>query len=282
MAKTKIEWAEHSWNVITGCTKISAGCKNCYAERMARRLAGRCGYPEAPNHFDVTFHPSRLSEPFDRTKPTTYFVCSMGDLFHEDVQEMWLQKIFLLMAAIDRHTFLLLTKRPQRMLDFYNSDWCAALKQLYGLRNIWLGVTAETQAMANKRIPILLEIPTAAPKFVSCEPLLERIDLQAAGAIYNGVYPNIDWVIVGGESGPGARPMLPDWAYSIRDQCQGAGTLFLFKQWGAWTPHRHESKQEKYFISGNNTKVAMWRVGKKKAGRLLGGREYNGFPKWTS
>ena len=176
MSKTKIEWASHSWNPITGCTKISPGCRNCYAERMARRLAGRYGYPKAPHHFDVRWRPERLDEPLKRKKPTTYFVCSMSDPFHKDVSLDYIHKIFSVMAAADRHIFQVLTKRPGRMLNFCQSKWYRDLLHNHGLNNVWLGVTAENQATADERIPLLLQIP-AAVRFVSIEPCLSAVNM---------------------------------------------------------------------------------------------------------
>lgn len=175
LSKTKIEWAESSWNPITGCTKISPGCRNCYAERMARRLAGRCGYP-ANNPFKVTLHPDRLEEPLKWKKPRRVFVCSMGDLFHEDVPDEFISSIFAIMWQADWHTFLILTKRPERMREFI----CEYLPQFISGEisspHIWLGVTAENQQRADERIPLLLQTP-AAVRFVSVEPLLGPLDL---------------------------------------------------------------------------------------------------------
>jgi len=251
---TKIEWAEESWNPITGCTPISEGCEHCYARRIAQRLRGRCGYPK-DDPFRVTFHPDRLDQPLHWKKPRMIFVCSMGDLFHPDVSEYDILAIWQRMGEFhDRegtilpvekrpgHTYMVLTKRPERALKFLSCRYPHG----YERKNVWLGVSVENQKRADVRIPILLQIP-AAKRFVSIEPMLGSIKLQ-----HYGTGTSIDWVICGGESGPGARPMHPDWPRSIRDQCQAAGIPFFFKQWGG--------------------------VNKKTAGRLLDGWEWNEYP----
>jgi len=195
MSTTKIEWATKSWNPVTGCSPISEGCANCYAKRMSARLSGRYGYPK-DEPFRVTFHPDKLDEPTHWRKPQKVFVCSMGDLFHEDVTDEALLQIFNIMREANRHTYMLLTKRPARMKDFCSrlrfdhngygkvfltkaTDDCinnSSLPLMPLLRWVWLGVTAENQRTADERIPILLQIP-AAVRFVSCEPMLSRIDL---------------------------------------------------------------------------------------------------------
>ena len=245
MGTTKIEWAERTWNPVTGCTPISEGCQNCYAERMSKRLAGRAGYP-AEEPFQVTLHPDRLEEPLRWRKARKVFVCSMSDLFHDDVPDDFIEKVFNVMdrcgaehnATGNRgHIFMVLTKRPHRMKAFVDRWWRSF--QAHGvepyMERIWLGVTAENQDQADKRIPILLQIP-AAVKFVSVEPMLGRLTLDD---YINAYYPGplgdgISWVICGGETGPGARPMHPDWVRSLRDQCEEAGVPFFFKQWGEW------------------------------------------------
>lgn len=223
---TKIEWTDETWNPITGCTPTSEGCQNCYAKRMATRLRGRYGYPK-DNPFKVTFHPDRLAQPLKWKKPRRIFVCSMGDLFHKSVPNLTIDLIWEKMKKCPKHTFLILTKRPERLLkDYDNSD---------PLPNVWLGVTAENQARADERIPMLLQIP-AAVRFVSLEPLLGPVDftdrpLDPESTM--GEWSDLDqlnWVIVGGESGPGARRMRIDWVRSVRDQCQEAGVPFFFKQ----------------------------------------------------
>ena len=238
---TKIEWTQETWNPVTGCTPVSEGCRNCYAERMARRLAGRYGYPETPRHFDVTLHPDRLDQPLHWKKPRTIFVCSMSDLFHEDVPFDFIGKVLGLAANLPHHTFQILTKRPQRMLEFYRACEQANGKSIVPPSNVWLGVSVENQFAANERIPILLQIP-AAVRFVSCEPLLGPIDLtnMRLGAAEWGnalqpirdICPAIDWIIVGGESGPGARPMPTAAASLIVQQCRDANVPVFMKQLG--------------------------------------------------
>jgi protein gp37 len=280
MGKTKIEWTDQTWNPVTGCTKISEGCAHCYAKRMSKRLAGRCGYPEAPHNFDVTLHPDRLDEPLRWRKPRRVFVCSMGDLFHEDVPFGFIRRVFWTMwhwSSI--HIYQILTKRPHIMLSFFDYLQGTDGGDLIGLPNVWLGVTAENQEQADKRIPILLQIP-AAVRFVSVEPMLGPADLsewinpQGATARDDPArYSLLDWVICGGESGPGARPMHPDWARSLRDQCQMAGVPFFFKQWGECAPYGGPGASVKW-----SDGATMLRIGKKAAGRLLDGREWDEMP----
>jgi len=223
---TKIEWATDTWNPVTGCTKISDGCRNCYAERMAKRLAGRCGYP-ADEPFRVTFHPDRLGQPLRWKKRRLVFVCSMGDLFHPAVKYEWIDKIFDVVVASPQHRFLFLTKRPFTMAD-YIEKFLTKVKAFdvdFWMQNIWLGVTTENQGMAAARIPVMLSIP-AAVHFVSLEPLLGPINLK------KNILQGLDWIICGGESGPGARPIHPEWVRKIRDDCLQAKKPFFFKQWG--------------------------------------------------
>jgi len=212
MGTTKIEWCEKSWNPITGCSHSgSSGCANCYAKRMAYRLKGRHGYPK-DDPFRVIFHPDRLDEPLHWKKPTRIFVCSMGDLFHDDVDGFWLSAIWSIIERCYWHTFLILTKRPER--------WKRLTPSLQLYKNIWLGVSVEDQKTADERIPILLQIP-AAKRFISFEPLLEGI-----GEVdFNGIH----WAIIGGETGPNARPMEYDWAFSLSEQCEDAGIPFFYK-----------------------------------------------------
>lgn len=261
--QTGIVWTDETWNPVTGCTKVSQGCKHCYAERDWHRLqhlprfAGRA-------FTDVVCHPERLDQPLRWAKPRRIFVNSMSDLFHEDVPDEFIDQVFAVMALAKQHEFQVLTKRPQRMLDYCKTlgrhheidrvsiaakrisnktgffwrmcdeGWC--------LPDVWLGVSVEDQATANERIPILLQTP-AAVRWISAEPLLGPIDLLRAGATemdsVGCLTPGggesfarglIDWVIVGGESGPKARPMHPDWVRSLRDQCAAAVVPFLLKQ----------------------------------------------------
>lgn len=306
---SKIEWTDETWNPVTGCTKVSAGCAHCYAERMARRLAGRCGYPEAPDHFKVTLHPKRLDQPLHWKKPRMVFVCSMGDLFHEDVPDEYIDRVWSKFYECPQHTFQVLTKRPERMYQWLVNE----LHNWRPLPNVWLGVTAENQTTADERIPVLLQIP-AAVRFVSIEPMLGPVDLRSIHQRVDSVNYYIDalsgnvvwleqrdigsepmgeqsqaldWVIVGGESGPGAQPMDPDWARSIRDQCQAAGVPFFFKQWGAWVKFSSMpgyNWTQVVFMDEQGKEIdpqngcAFYRVGKKAAGRLLDGREWNEMP----
>ncbi len=428
MGNTKIEWAEKTWNPVTGCSKISPGCQNCYAERMSKRLRGRCGY-DADEPFRVTLHPKRLEEPLRWRKPSMIFVCSMGDLFHPGVPMNYVVEVVRKMQDASHHTFLVLTKRPGRMKKVFD-----ACNHSEIIPNIWLGVTAENQEMADERIPILLQIP-AAVRFVSVEPMLGPVEItkylggnneaevgtiglpgckdgrirnrqrrasmegcgQEVGSVepknpnhtlrpeesgksngqlltsegngrlregecfgapfgmeafqrpdssgtnhqsqerkserqfsgelgvsdvlgtnqtrcqgpgiplQEGQYWKVFWVICGGETGPKARPMHPDWARSLRDQCQSAGVPFFFKQWGGFT---EDTETPICRVCGCTDEeaceggcwwvddpeggdlcsqcvgkpapavrpVIMNRVGKKAAGRLLDGREWNEMP----
>lgn len=310
---TKIEWADSVWNPVTGCGKISPGCQNCYAERMSKRLAGRCGYPKE-NPFKVTLHPDRLEQPYNWKKPKRIFVCSMADLFHEDVPDDFIDKVFTVMAHAQwfyGHKFMVLTKRPERMRQFIlevekdinqqkipkkNPDGTTTHKITFAfpLQNIWLGVTAENQEQADKRIPVLLQIP-AAVRFVSVEPMLGPVDLTdihydsiTAIDALNGLHgfpkphadgPKLDWVICGGETGPGARPMHPDWAKSLRDQCRTAGVPFFFKQWGEYI-HTSIEESEPFIDIDREYDDSDYfiKVGKKNTGRLLDGRTWDEFP----
>ena len=313
MQRTKIEWAERVWNPITGCTKVSEGCRNCYAARMARRLAGRCGYPEAPHHFDVTLHPGRLKEPLCWKKPSVIFVCSMGDLFHERVMTSMQLAIMDTMAKASQHTFVVLTKRPQNMVNTIKW-WCQEANGPLP-DNIWLGVTVEDQETADERIPQLLQIPVAH-YWVSYEPALGPVDLAGplngypverggwhyvshemamdAGDLslegeryeyeehWDQQYQPIEFVVAGGESGPGARPAHPDWFKSVRDQCGAAELPFMFKAWGEWIPRPDIERKPQGSLLKDwriwTDDVVMERVGKKRAGRLLDGVEHMETP----
>lgn len=212
MGKTRIEWTDRTWNPVTGCTKVSAGCINCYAERMAKRLRGRCGYP-ADDPFRVTLHPSRLEEPLRITKRSVFFVCSMGDLFHEDVPEPFINQVLGVIERAHWHVFLVLTKRAERMSKFFSDRLPPP--------NLWLGVSCEDATTARWRIDCLART-SGGRKFVSFEPLLAPIDPEL-------VY-GVSWVIAGCETGPGARPMHPDWVRSLRDLCDDGGYMFFLKQ----------------------------------------------------
>lgn len=235
MATTTIEWTEATWNPVTGCTKFSSGCENCYAERMARRLKAM-GQPKYRNGFKVTVHPQALKVPLAWRKPRMVFVNSMSDLFHEEVPDDFILQVFDVMREACWHTFQLLTKRPHRLEELNGSlRWPA---------NVWMGVTVEEGAYTD-RLEIL-KASDADVKFVSFEPLLSSIS--------NPDLDGIDWAIVGGESGPGARVIELQWVLDIRDECVRKSVPFFFKQWGG--------------------------IRKTKAGRLLEGREWNEMPQF--
>ena len=215
MKTTKIEWTDKTWNPITGCTKVSEGCTNCYAEVMSRRLKAM-GQDKYQNGFDVTLHENVLNEPMQWNRPHTVFVCSMSDLFHEKVPFEFIDKVMNTINATPQHNYQILTKRANRMNEYFTSH---AIPQ-----NAWLGVTVDI-AKSKDRIDFLRQLP-ATIKFLSCEPLLE--DLGGLNLV------GIDWVIVGGESGVRARPMKEEWAVSIMNQTEEQGAAFFFKQWGAW------------------------------------------------
>lgn len=237
---TKIEWCEETWNVVTGCTPVSEGCQNCYAKRMANRLRGRFGYPE-DDPFKVTLHPNKLGLPLKWKKPRKIFVCSMGDLFHEDVPFEFIASVMMTTTICQHHTFIILTKRPTNVIKYYK--WVNNLKRksiasCWPFSNVWFGVTAENQETANERIPTLLEIP-AAVRFVSVEPMLSNVDIIEACDVVldNGDIPTVQgidnflhWMICGAESGPGARPVQIEWARNLRDQCVNANVPFFLKQ----------------------------------------------------
>jgi protein gp37 len=232
-SNSKIEWTETTWNPVTGCTKISSGCLNCYAERMANRLQAM-GQPNYAKGFQVNCHRHVLGYPLKWKKPRMIFVNSMSDLFHREVPESFIAAIFQVMNQAHWHTFQVLTKRADRLAKLAD--------RLTWSPNIWIGVTVEN-ANYVKRIDALRHVP-ASVRFLSLEPLLSALpNLNLSG---------INWVIAGGESGPGARPMHPDWVTDIRDQCQSAEVPFFFKQWGG--------------------------TRKKKTGRLLNKRTWDEMP----
>lgn len=313
MGKTKIEWVRNPdgtsgvvWNPVTGCSKVSEGCRNCYAESLAHRFRKDFRPWTAANaEHNVRLHPERLEQPLHWSKPRRVFVNSVSDLFHEEVPDEFILEVFGTMVRATEHTFQILTKRPKRMLDFirsYGNDWSAK----WPLLNVWLGISAEDQPTFDERTKYLLQTP-AAVRFVSLEPLLGSINavLYLGGRSYRcgcgyketesemvflggDVYwcadcetrmeigATLDWVIVGGESGPGARPMHPDWVRAIRDQCQAAGVPFFFKQWGMWAPPT-VSPFPRCYHSGDV--IGMLRVGKKAAGNELDGRTWEEMPK---
>lgn len=305
---SKIEWTDATWNPVRGCSRVSEGCRHCYAERVAARFSGAREMQDGgPTRVDLGPYPYaglavmtpsgprwtgkvRLVEelldwPLRRRKPLRIFVNSMSDLFHEGLTDEQITRVFDVMLRSLRttpHMFQILTKRPQRMLDF-----CRTIAPLHETQNIWLGVSVEDQATADGRIPLLLQTP-AAVRWISAEPLLGPIDFShdtEAGILsyltrFDGGDPpteKLDWVVVGGESGPGARPMHPGWARSLRNQCQAAGVPFFFKQWGDWLGARQDGSPEHNPMHLNAGDESI-RVGKKAAGRLLDGCEWNEFP----
>lgn len=390
---TSIEWTHKTWNPLVGCSLASPGCTNCYAMKMAARLeamaiADRPRWTKAHRNGQMLTHyvgttqrskagpvwtgkvslaPDHIvNEPFRRKKPTTYFVNSMSDLFHEDVPDDWIDRVFAIMALCPQHTFQVLTKRSARMRAYMTAaskgksaregtaeQRCKEAHHWgrhdndpgwkgWPLPNVWLGVSCEDQKRADERIPDLLATP-AAIRFVSAEPLLGPLDLtqylspveehgidfsREPGSIVGGAVscrPALDWVIVGGESGPGARPMHPDWPRSLRDQCLADYVAFFFKQWGEheaivsaadmqdhmrhggddedlrdarrksqvvwpdgqrltpeplfeWWANLDLSSEDGDESSMTGCPVVMRAVGKKTAGRLLDGREWNEFP----
>ena len=363
---SRIEWTQATWNPIVGCSIVSPGCTNCYAMRDAWRKHHNPAIPhyhgltkqvngnavwtgklaQAPDHI--------LLEPLKRKKPTTYFVNSMSDLFHEDCPDEWIDRVFAVMALCPQHTFQLLTKRAERMRSYFDDvedramrigcalgdmldgDWIwkegkqyraqiegfislahgmtpddqfFSREEFLPLPNVWLGVSAERQQEADERIPLLLQTP-AAIRFVSAEPLLGQIDptriqiprtygsflfdaLRGAGRDHHGEPfvsdmdgSHLDWIIVGGESGMGARPMHPQWARDIRDQCKAAAVAFFFKQWGEYSPtpsggrtdRIHAFKERGACHAVLHPDGDVVRVGKKAAGRLLDGQLHDAMP----
>ena len=348
--RTGIEWCDATWNPTVGCSIVSPGCANCYAMRTAHRQAGGEKYRGLTRVVNgnpvwtgaVRLHEAALDQPLRWRRPRRIFVNSMSDLFHEDLPDAAIDRMFAVMALCPQHIFQVLTKRADRMRVYLTfsrdvpQEWrwrvCQVIDDMIPLRtpasiaakeavaykpplpNVWLGISIEDQARADERIPHLLATP-AAVRFVSCEPLLRPVDLRnirpkdryeldaLTGYDFDQglVGERLDWVIVGGESGPGARPMHPDWARSLRDQCQAAGVPFFFKQWGEWAPipPREDIPGRPQMIRAGDCFIApsgdhdtvdidlssrlepetpMRRVGKARAGRLLDGREWNEFP----
>ena len=239
--QSEIEWTEQTWNPTTGCTKVSPGCKHCYAEVMARRLKAM-GAPGYSKGFRLALHPGRLQQPLERKKSTVYFVNSMSDLFHEDIPDAFLDRVFSVIELTPQHTYQILTKRAERLPKYFASRNCPP--------NVWLGVSVENRKYGVPRIALLREVD-AHIRFLSVEPLLEdlgALDLR-----------DIHWVIVGGESGHKARPMREEWALNVKHQAEAAGAAFFFKQWGMWGAdgvRRH----------------------KKANGRVLEGRTWDNYP----
>ncbi len=288
--KSAIEWTDATWNPIVGCSVVSPGCAHCYAMRFAgARLAHLPlydGLTQASKAGPVWTGALRMNEkaldtPLRWKKPRRIFVNSMGDLFHEDVPDEWIDRVFAVMRFAPQHIFQVLTKRALRMrayIESYPSRMRAAGLPVteepfcWPLENVWIGVSAEDQTRWDERVPHLLAAP-AAVRFVSAEPLLDRIEPNMCDLMC------IDWLIVGGESGRGARPMHPDWARNLRESCAVTGTAFFFKQWGEWAPIEPPQSDDD-FGPGARLIDGQWmrRDGKKAAGRVLDDREHNAFP----
>ncbi|GAB3380705.1 DUF5131 family protein [Amycolatopsis echigonensis] len=318
---TRIEWTDATWNPVTGCTKVSPGCDHCYAETFAERWRGTTGHYFASG-FDVRLRRDKLALPLRWRRPRRIFVNSMSDLFHKDVPDDYIARVFAVMAACPQHTFQLLTKRPARMRALLNNDGFAdrAMDEslvikpiamgakphgdIWPLPNVWVGVSVENQRWADIRVPTLLDT-CAAIRWISAEPLLGPINLGALSTREGPVdalmgnldhargpdgrlramenprpLPRLDWVVAGGESGHGARPMHPNWVRSLRDQCDFASVPFLFKQWGAWAPESVVASE-----TGAATArcvdwdgEAMQRSGKGRTGRTLDGRTHDQYP----
>ena len=340
---TKIEWTDATWNPVTGCSVVSPGCTNCYAMRLAgarmQHHPSRAGLtvPSAAGpvwNGIVRLNEQWLDQPFHWRRPRRIFVCAHGDLFHEAVPDDWIDRVFAIMALCPQHIFQVLTKRAARMRDYLSSHdvgarWALAVRSQgsalpapalavewtrHGLPNVWAGVSAENQRLADERIPLLLETP-AAVRWISAEPLLGSVRLREAlgddwlASGKSGERLGLHWVVCGGESGPAARPMLASWARSLRDQCAAAGVPFFFKQWGEWIDADHwlDGLYAGFQRGGNPWKptrplnftdagwlaeasgragayehqsdgTTMIRVGKRSAGRMLDGREWSEFP----
>jgi len=337
-----IAWTDETWNPVRGCTRVSAGCMNCYAESMAARFCG-AGQPYEGTinpetkrwNGNIKLVPEHLQDPLRWKRPRMVFVNSMSDLFHESVPDEFIDQVFAVMALAKQHTFQVLTKRTERMLDYLRlsavrDKWVRAgdafaesmepqryanLSHIgdpgnkvsvftqFPLPNVWLGISVENQEAADARIPLLLQTP-AAVHWISVEPMLgavsctvpfdgNRVDMLQRE--FPG-HPRIDWVVCGGESGPNARPIHPDWARSLRDQCAEAGVPFLFKQWGEWAPHQARAGGDEggdlrrghvRYLQGDGREpdghfrkgdAAVARIGKKAAGRLLDGVLHDGYP----
>ena len=291
--KTRIEWTEATWNPVTGCSKVSQGCKHCYAERDWARLSADPKTAYFGRAFtDVRFHPERLDQPFRWIKPRRIFVNSMADLFHEDVPDEFIDRVFAAMARSRWHTYQVLTKRAARMMAYLGAPdrkgrilaasmglgWAGMMDMPWPLPHVWLGVSVEDQATADARIPLLLQTP-AAVRWISAEPLLGPIDLDSSAV--DGLHAlgcghrncecrnrGLDWVVAGGESGPLARQMHPAWVRYLRDECAAAGVPFLFKQWGEWLPSNQNQDRDNW----------CQRAGKKAAGRHLDGKLHDEYP----
>ena len=228
---TKIEWCDETWNLVTGCTPISKGCKNCYAAKMAKRLAGRFGYPVKDPFHPGTIHMDKWNEPDKWKKSRRIFVCSMGDIFHDSAGTLAASHVYAKASQLKHHIFMLLTKRPENMVSFARK-----CKIANPLSNVWNGITVENQSRYYLMVLDLISTPSAT-RFLSLEPLLEKVDLRLLDTVPLShatrgtlVREMIHWVIIGAETGPGARYMDPEWARDIRDQCREAGVPFFFKK----------------------------------------------------
>lgn len=327
--QSKIEWTDATWNPVTGCTKVSAGCKNCYAERQFHRPYPGRDFTDVRTHLDRLLWPLKWrgsKQAKAEGRSSRIFVNSMSDLFHESVPAHFIDQCFAVMALAGNHVFQVLTKRPERMTNYFDlshvahlplasicaeariariaesiatmrrekttgANWDLFLEQPYS--NVWLGVSVEDQKTADERIPLLLQTP-AAVRFVSYEPALGPVNFwkwlgrpkypdarpqmqDEYAAKWKLLYPRIDWIIAGGESGANARPSHPNWFRSIRNECQARGLPFFFKQWGEWVSVSEVAGDGPHFHFPDDSTVR--RVGKKRAGRLLDGREWNEFPK---
>ena len=296
MTKTKIQWADHTINPVVGCSKISSGCQNCYAEKMAKRLAamGLGQYQRVLDHdrqWDgvTQFVPHELEKPFKWKSSRSVFISSMGDLFHKSTWRCWIDEVLMMVANNSEHTFIMLTKRPERMKEYFDTTEPGLFSAMYQLShgtpveqlnwplpNLVLGVSVEDQATADARIRVLLQTP-AAKRFVSIEPMLEEIDLYRGGwSFLHALIPppgnktgwkhGIDGVVLGGESGTKARPLDPEWVRKVRDRCKEASVPFMFKQWGNNVIQEHgrpwEFNNENGFpeLDGNTHTELAWDV----------------------
>ena len=321
--KTKIEWTDATWNPVIGCSKVSAGCQNCYAESVAARFAIQHkdgefkGYYYDVMHFTdyeqwvwsgETVRKQPRFNPLKATKPRTILVCSMGDLFHESVPDEWIDEVIAVIYRTPQHRYMILTKRPASMNRYFFKGGVVRVTGEYDyvLPNLALGVSIEDQKTADDRIPILLQTP-AEKLFVSYEPALGAVKMadewleicsECGGTgvecesariaccpdCRHGKIRGLDLVIMGGESGPKARPTHPDWARSMRDQCKASGVPFHFKQWGKWVyPSQMTEKTFRawdYWHGTENHHPKPWGFTKQQAGRLLDGVEHNGVIDW--
>jgi len=307
-SRTKIEWCDATWNPVRGCTRVSQGCENCYAERIAARFSAE-GLPYHGLAEMTQLGPrwtgkvelvrEELDRPLHWRKPRRILVCSMGDLFHEGVTSQHIERVIETFDRAPQHTYLVLTKRPKRMLEVY--------RHCLWPPNAWVGVSVEDQKTATERLWALAEMSIPRVRFVSYEPALGPLNLAsivvnkswaggeaAGGQDYSTILSYVDWVIAGGETGPGARPAHPEWFRRVRDACKSIGVPFFFKQWGEFTPYLSVAQRNggcrtrlrvplsgwKYGGHGRDEDgtVTMYRIGRIAAGRLLDGQEWNELP----